>query len=471
MRTNVAEREAPPTITQVTDIYDYEDFFENGVIGLRLVDRDGIILCANKAELDMLGYAAHEYVGRPIGDFHVDAEIIADALRRLLAGERLDKHPARMLTKEGAVKHVLISASALFRDGQLIHSRWFSLDLGIDETDVTGRLHAEQRLRDSERRSRELLNALPMAVYTTDADGRITYYNEAAVALAGRRPRLGIDRWCVSWKLYCPDGTPMPHDHCPMAHALTTGEELRGIEAIAERPDGTRRVFTPFPTLLRDALGKVVGAINVLVDITELKRATDEQRVLIDELNHRVKNTLATVQSICLHTYRSTPHEFVQRFEDRLMALSKTHNLLTRRRWTGVGISELLEQEFAPYNNPANTRIALDGPELTLAPRTGLVLSMVMHELITNAAKYGALSTDAGSVRISWTLNATEEPARQALFSLRWSEQGGPPVESPARCGFGHRLIERGITRDLGGRAELHFDREGLQCSIDFPLQ
>lgn len=214
-----------------------------------------------------------------------------------------------------------------------------------------------------------------------------------------------------------------------------------------------------------------MGAINVLVDITELKRATDEQRVLIDELNHRVKNTLATVQSICLHTYRSTPDEFVQRFEDRLMALSKTHNLLTRRRWTGVGVRELLEQEFAPYGDLADTRIALEGPELTLAPRTGLALSMAMHELITNAAKYGALSTDAGSVRISWTLNAMEEPARQTLFSLRWSEQGGPPIEPPTRRGFGHRLIERSIAKDLGGRAELHFDREGLQCSIGFPLK
>ncbi len=566
---------------------DYEDFFENGAVGLHLVDGAGIILRANKAELELMGYSADEYVGRPIADFHADADVIADILRRLAAGERLDKHPARLKAKDGSIKHVLISSSVLFKDGKFINTRCFSVDVtasrdaeaarleaerrlaktydsvtvGIGETDLEGRFltvnpafaaitgysreelvgmtfeqithpdergtdlafyreqvwggreaysldkrycrkdgeeifvevlsssvrspdgeflygvrvvkdvtdrkRAEQRLQESERRSRELLDALPIAVYTTDAAGRITYYNEAAVAFSGRRPQLGVDEWCVSWKLFWPDGTPLAHDECPMALALKEGQELRGAEAVAERPDGTRRTFTPYPTLLRDSTGEVVGAINVLVDITDRKQADEQQKLLIDELNHRVKNTLATVQSISMHTHRSTPEAFVERFEDRLVALSKAHDLLTRRRWTGVGLGELLDQELAPYTDRDPLRISLDGPELTLSARTGLALSMVLHELVTNAAKYGALAAEHGKVHVTW---AQEPEGARNMLSLRWLESDGPEVAPPTRRGFGRQLIERNITKDLGGTAELQFAPSGLNCFIRFSL-
>jgi PAS domain S-box-containing protein len=130
-------------------------------------------------------------------------------------------------------------------------------------------------LQGSERRLRDVLDALPVAIYTTDADGRITGFNEAAVRFAGRVPQLGADSWCVSWKLFWSDGTPMPHDQCPMAMALKEGRPVHGIEAIAERPDGTRVHFVPYPTPLHDTSGKVIGAVNMLVDITEHKQAEE----------------------------------------------------------------------------------------------------------------------------------------------------------------------------------------------------
>jgi PAS domain S-box-containing protein len=139
--------------------------------------------------------------------------------------------------------------------------------------EILARRQAEAALHESERRIRELLDALPAAVYTTDAAGRITYYNQAAVQFAGRQPMLGTDEWCVTWRLYRPDGTPMRHDECPMAVALKENRPIRGAEAIAERPDGTRIPFLPYPTPLRDASGALVGAVNMLVDITERKRA------------------------------------------------------------------------------------------------------------------------------------------------------------------------------------------------------
>ncbi|HYZ48050.1 MAG TPA: PAS domain S-box protein [Sphingomonas sp.] len=564
-----------------------EDFFENGAIGLHMVDRDGIILRANKAELNLLGYSADEYVGRSIADFHADAEVIDDILKRLTAGERLDKYPARMRAKDGSIKHVQINSSVLFRDGDFINTRCFTVDVtgqveaeaarieaerrlvetyehatvGIGETDAAGRfvrvnaaferltgysreelvgksfaelthpddrehdltlyaeqvagkldsyslekryLHkngsirdvellssvvrspagafqygvrvlndisarrrAEELARDTERRCQDLLNALPVAVYTTDRQGRLAYFNEAAATFAGRRPRLGVDEWCVTWKLYWPDGTPLPPDQSPMAVALDTGDEIRGLEAVAERPDGSKRVFTPYPTLLRDSEGNVVEAVNVLVDITERKQAEETQKLLIDELNHRVKNTLATVQSIAMQTQRSTPECFAERFEARLLSLSRAHDLLTRRRWTGVSLRELLEQASAPYMDQLHRPIVLDGPDLMLSARAGLAMALTIHELMTNAAKYGALSGEAGRVAISWSV--LEGPEGQGL-AICWREQGGPAVAEPSRRGFGLRLIERSIAKDLGGRADLRFASEGLEAMLQFPL-
>jgi PAS domain S-box-containing protein len=140
------------------------------------------------------------------------------------------------------------------------------------------RRDAEAALRESEARFREMIDALPAAIYTTDAEGRLTHFNPAAVEFSGRVPVLGTDEWCVTWKLYYPDGTPMPHDQCPMAIALKENRTVRGAEAIAERPDGTRVWFTPYPTPLRDAKGNIVGGVNMLVDITERKRAEEALR-------------------------------------------------------------------------------------------------------------------------------------------------------------------------------------------------
>src|SRR6202521_5177609 len=133
---------------------------------------------------------------------------------------------------------------------------------------------------DRERYFRDVLEGLPVAIYTTDAAGRITFYNSAAAGLAGHRPVLGKDEWCVSWRLYRPDGTPLPHDQCPMAIALREGRPVRGVEAVAERPDGTRVPFLPFPTPLHDESGRVTGAINLLMDLTELNRAELESAKL-----------------------------------------------------------------------------------------------------------------------------------------------------------------------------------------------
>ncbi len=260
---------------------DLDDFFENSVVPKHMVASDGTILRANRAELDLLGYRADEYVGRHIAEFHADRATIDDMLARLSHGEELHKHPARLRAKDGSIKEVVISSSAQFRDGDFINTRCVTLDVSAER-------RAEAALRESEGRLRSLLDALPAAVYTTDAKGRLTYYNRAAAELAGREPKLGSDEWCVTWKLYRPDGTRLPHHECPMAVALKEDRPVRGAEAVAERPDGTRIPFIPYPTPLHDESGALVGAVNMLVDITERKRAEmalrDSEAWLVDEL-------------------------------------------------------------------------------------------------------------------------------------------------------------------------------------------
>jgi PAS domain S-box-containing protein len=439
---------------------DLEDFFENGAVGLHLVASDGTIMRANQAELDMLGYAAEDYVGHKISKFHVDADVIADILRRLSDGERLDRYPARMRASDGSIKHVLITSNVHFRDGEFLNTRCFTVD-------VTKEHETHEALRERDRQAVEILDAMPAAIYTTDAEGRITFYNKAAVEFSGRTPELGSDSWCVTWRLYETDGTPLPHDQCPMAVALKEGRPIRGAEAVAERPDGTRVPFIPFPTPLRDMSGKVIGAVNMLVDISERKRAEEEQRTLIHELNHRVKNTLATAQAIAAQTSRTTqdPKKFSEKFAGRLHALSSAHDLLTERRWTGLGLRELMDAELRPYGELGSNRFQLDGEDVLLPTRVALVLGMALHELATNAAKYGSLSC-GGTVKLMWTTMAKDA----SLLSIRWEEVGGPAVSVPAIRGFGTIFIERSIARDLDGQVFIDFDPMGLRCSMEIPL-
>ncbi|MGY6156303.1 PAS domain-containing sensor histidine kinase [Paraburkholderia graminis] len=567
---------------------DLEDFFENGAVALHIVNGDGIIVRANRAELELLGYPESEYVGRHIAEFHADDCVIREILQRLSSNQPLVRFPARLRAKDGSIRHVLVTSNGRFVDGRLLNTRCFTTDVtmlhaadsarreseerlaatyeaatvAIVEADADGRLlrvnnahcrilrrsrdellnmrftdytheedrkkdaamyarqvsgelahysirkratrsdgsiayldvfsssvrdaqgrfrygvrvirdvtatqRLEDRLREREQHMRELLEALPAAVYTTDAQGRITFYNKAAVEMAGRTPEAG-DQWCVTWRLFWPDGTPLPHDECPMAVALHEDRPVRGLEAVAERPDGTRVPFVPYPTPLHDANGKLVGAINMLVDISEQKQAESRQKMLIDELNHRVKNTLATVQSLATQTARhaASVEEFVGAFESRLLSLARAHELLAKRHWQDAPLETLVREITSPLTGAMQERAIIAGPAITVTPRIALNLTMCINELLTNAAKYGSLGAADGSLAIRWDLRPAEGGN---TLDISWLERGGPPVTPPQHRGFGTRLIERCIARDLGGQVELSFQDEGLRCRLAIPL-
>jgi Signal transduction histidine kinase len=210
--------------------------------------------------------------------------------------------------------------------------------------------------------------------------------------------------------------------------------------------------------------------------VTEHKQAEEHLKLLVNELNHRVKNTLATVQSLAAQSFArigAEPEDPAakarQAFEARLFALARAHDVLTRENWEGARLADVVREAFAPYQRSLEGRDAITaaGPDRRVPPAVALSLSMALHELCTNALKYGALKEPGGQVRIAWSVSGN--PAAERLV-MRWEERGGPPVMPPAQKGFGSRLIEDGLSRELNGSVHLGFDREGVVCAIDVPL-
>ena len=321
--------------------------------------------------------------------------------------------------------------------------------------DVTERKRAQDKLAERELWFRELLEALPTAIYTTDADGRVTFYNQAAVDFAGRRPELGKDEWCVTAKLFHPDGRPMPHDECPMAVALRTGKAVRGTQAIAERPDGSRVPFQPYPTPLHDDEGNLLGAVNMLVDLSERKASEARLELMASEVDHRAKNILAVVQAVMRLTRGNDVGEFRSAVSGRIDALARAHGSLANNRWSGADLQQLINEELAAFAAASAGRIVARGPQLMLLPAAAQSVGMALHELGTNATKYGALSSAQGRLRVVWSFDAGDG------LSLRWTESGGPAVRAPERRGIGSNLIERMI-RQHGGTTHFDWQPDGL---------
>ncbi|QPC86961.1 PAS domain S-box protein [Mesorhizobium sp. NBSH29] len=427
---------------------------------IKIVNKDGQLVRMNQAGAAMLGATDSSVVeGLPTADLIApeDRERWKEHHDSVVAGSRL-RWEFDVVGLDGRRRNMESHAAPfVLPDGE-------PAQLAVTR-DITSRKAEESAREESERRHREILEAMPAAIYTTDKEGRITFYNQAAVAFSGNKPVVGSDSWCVSYKLFRPDGTFLPHDQCPMAIALKEQRATLGeYEAIAERPDGSRVPFMPFATPLFDSDGVLTGAVNMLVDITERKKAEEQQKLLIDELNHRVKNTLAIVQSLASQTAKNSNsiQSFTHSFSDRLQALSQAHDLLAKTGWAHASLVDVVSLTLKPFKG----EVLADGPTMAIAPAAALSLTMVLHELATNAAKYGALSQDTGKVTVAWEI----VPADQTTFRLHWSETGGPVVTPPDQHGFGTKLIERSVGRDLAGRVELNFKPEGFQCALEMPL-
>jgi PAS domain S-box-containing protein len=237
------------------------------------------------------------------------------------------------------------------------------------------------------------------------------------------------------------------------------------------RKDGSEFWASVFVSPVRDEKGVIVQHFVSFADLTRHKQDQAHCKMLIDELNHRVKNTLSTVQSIIVQALRTpaSPETVRESIESRLLALSRSHDLLTSDHWKGAGLHDLVDNALEPFGVAGGRaeRFVIRGENVRLSPKATLTLAIAFHELATNAVKYGAFSNEAGSILISWSVEPAPIGARLIIC---WQEKDGPPVTPPERKGFGSWVLERGLAHELEGNVTLDYRPDGVVCTIDFPL-
>lgn len=310
-----------------------------------------------------------------------------------------------------------------------------------------------------------LFEQLPFAVYVCDRDGLVLRYNRRAAELWGRSPKLSDpnERFCGSYRMFRPDGSLLPHHLCPMADVLRTGISVREQEVHIERPDGLRGIALVNIEAVRDSDGNIVGAVNCFQDITERKRSEEQIVNLAHEAEHRTKNILATVLATVRLSHSKRSDDLKQLIEGRIDALAKVHTLFVESRWAGAELHRLVTLELLAYSGERGARVRIDGPAVMLEPSLAQTTAISLHELATNAAKYGSLSAAGGRVEISWSL------AADGRLSLRWIESGGPTAMPPTHRGFGTRVMENMIGQ-LKGEVRFDWREQGLTCEIALPL-
>jgi PAS domain S-box-containing protein len=270
------------------------------------------------------------------------------------------------------------------------------------------------------------------------------------------------------------DFIPTPENALALIHADDVGDleaTLRTLEEQSQtvrtefrvcRPDGEHRWCIGVAAASRDSAGKIVRVSGVTIDITERKLAEERQTLLAEEVDHRARNVVAVIQSIMRLTRADTIDGYLAAVDGRIRALSNAHKLLSRSRWEGADLGKLVDEEFAPYRSEDVQRVSTEGPAILLQPSTAQTLALALHELATNATKYGALSVVGGRVGLRWKL----EPRR---ILLDWHESGGPPATTPQKKGYGTRVIQAGIQDQLGGTVKFDWETGGLHCTMVVP--
>lgn len=301
------------------------------------------------------------------------------------------------------------------------------------------------------------------AIISKDLSGIINSWNKGAERLFGYAPDEIIGRSVLT--LIPPE---LHHEEPGIIARVSRGEQLEHFETERVRKSGERVHISLTVSPVKDTSGRIVGASKIARDITERKRADEQRQLLINELNHRVKNTLATVQSLVMQTLRTTERSADARplIDARLTALARAHDLLTAENWEGAYLREVVERALKAF--AAGARAEVRGPVVRLTPKQALALSIALHELATNAAKYGALSNESGRVTLNWELRGAGDAE---VLHLAWRESGGPPVSPPMRAGFGSRLIERNLAFELNGEARIEYRPEGVEAFISTPVE
>ena len=470
---------------------DYPALFQSLPVAFMVLDRELHLVEANAAFCALTHSKRRDLIGRHIFEIFPESgenlKRYRDAFTRALAGEEnvIAMFPysiPRPAERGGGSEERYWSCTHVpvrDADGQVTHVVQQLQDVtglvgtGKVKSALEGavveraqRLESlSERLRAEGEFFRRMFSAAPgfMAVLT-GPDLVFELANDAFCAMVGRDDLVGR-----------PLAEALPHIEVANPELVSElqrdSEEpfiARRFPLFVEREGRRERLFVDFvwqPIL--NETGESIGVFVQGSDVTQGVLVGEQQRLLLDEINHRVKNTLAVVQALVLQTLRSTgsPEDFAEALQSRLGALTQSHNLLTAAQWGGVELKTLLTQELNHYGE---ARLEIDGPLTILTPRRTVNLGLVFHEMATNAAKYGALSVPEGRLAVTWSIDRTADPTR---LTIEWREQGGPPVRAPARAGFGSRLIERTIRSKPDAHYEIGYPREGLYARFDMPLE
>ena len=420
---------------------------------------DGIVTSWNPAAEKLFGYAADEILGRHISILAAPGREneMPQILARIRRGEKVDHYETVRRRKNGSLVAISLTVSPICDEaGRIIGASKIARD-------ITETKRAEEALRASEERFRDLANAVPDVVWTADPDGTITFANDRWFEYCGITPERNAREW--------PELVLHPEDRkrciAEWTRALREGTQYE-IEVRNRRHDGAYRWFLTRAAPVRDAEGRITAWYGSTTDIHDRKQADERQQILAAELSHRVKNLLTVIGVLAERTAdkATSVAQFLEAFRGRIQALSSAQAALIASDWQAASLKVLVQGALEPYLVDGG-RIHLDVEDLPIRSDLALTLTLALHELATNAAKYGALSSATGQVRLTTRVEPGESGPE---FSLVWDESGGPPVQSPEYIGFGTTLLGRAMEYQHQGRAELLWRKSGLLCRLGLPV-
>jgi PAS domain S-box-containing protein len=387
---------------------------------------------------------------------------MTEELKPVMANETPYTTEVRYRSAEGEYRWHIIRAAPVHNAATGEFNGWVGTSVDIHDLKLT-----EAALRISEERLSLAQSAAGIGVFDWDVpSGKVKWTEEQERLFGLEKGTFGED--FSGW-----EARVLPEDLEPanraIAAALARHDPEINLAYRIQRPDGSIRTIDTIALFFYDEKGAPLRMVGVNIDITRYKEAENRQNLLIRELHHRVKNTLATVQAIVGSTARSASSidEFYQGFVGRIVSLARTHNLLTEDLWQKADLHELVETELGPYEDEVRNRILIEGPHVELPSEAAVPIGMAIHELTTNAAKHGALSTFGGQVEVRWHI---EPSGGRSMLHFTWMENGGPRVTNPARQGFGSRLLQRVLSAQLQAQVNMEFREEGLLFTMSMPI-
>jgi PAS domain S-box-containing protein len=421
-----------------------------------MTDQSGAVEFMNRAFCELTGIPRDKALGDAwLSVLHPD-DLPAVREKRAaawVAGHVPYTFEARFRRHDGAWRWFEVSSKPRIDGEGRFHGY---VGLAVDRTEARA---AQQALAESEARYRAAVESQAALLVRFRNDGTILFANSAFARIRNVTPEelVGTNMW-----------DPIPESERPerrrlLATLTVDNPEFRVEMKIGGGGEDARWMLWTTRALVFDDQGRWTEAQSTGVDIHERKEADEHRKLLVDELNHRVKNTLAVVQGIAQQTFKNVDPEIRAAFENRLKALSNAHNLLTERRWGPASLHAIVDS-VTHVCGAARGRIRANGPSVMVSPRQAVSIAIALQELCTNAMKYGSLSHERGVVDLNWNAN-------HARLELQWRESGGPKVNAPKTRGYGSIMIERALAHDLQGTAKLDFQPTGLVCTIQAPLQ